>query len=41
MLQYINILQCAIYHYSSSGVLYGIAVMNIAIYRYIVVLLHP
>ena len=31
MLQYINILQCAIYRYSSSGVLYCIAVMNIAI----------
>ena len=41
MLQYINILQCAIYRYSSSGVLYCIAVMNIAIYQYIVILMHP
>ena len=34
-------MQCAIYQYSSSGVLYCIAVMNIAIYQYIVILLHP
>ena len=30
-----------IYRYSSSVILYCIAVMNIAIYRYIVILLHP
>ena len=39
---YINILQCAIYRYSLSGVLYCIAVMNIAIYCNIVAsLLQP
>ena len=39
MLQYIamhhNILQCAIYRYSSSGVLYCIAAMYVATYVYV------
>ena len=37
---YHNILQCAIYQHSLSCVLYCITVMNITIYRYIVILLH-
>ena len=44
ILQYvtIRILQYAIYQYFLSGVLYCIAVVNIAIYKYIIIiLLHP
>ena len=36
LLQYSNILQYAIYRYSLLAILYCIAVVNIAIYRYIV-----
>ena len=38
---YCNILQYAIYRYSQLAILYCIAVVNIAIYRYIDILFHP
>ena len=38
---YCNILQYAIYQYSLLAILYYIAVVNIAIYRYIDILFHP